>query len=92
MAVLAPGEPRGRVARCVGAARLHLIVRRVFGALAVVQRPHHDGPVDIAVQEFHQHLLPHSGHEMAAPVAAGHRLRHSDPGAQLVLGGRVFVT
>ncbi|MNV40977.1 hypothetical protein D3C71_1325980 [compost metagenome] len=91
MAVLAAGEPGGRIAGRVGAARLHLIVRRVFGALAVVQRPHHDGAVDIAVQELHQHLLPHSRHEMAAPIAAGHRFRDADPGAQFILGGRVLV-
>ncbi|MCY1523823.1 hypothetical protein D9M68_587310 [compost metagenome] len=28
---------------------------------------------------------------MAAPVSAGHRLRHADPGAQFILGGRVLI-
>ncbi|KAG1096559.1 hypothetical protein G6F40_012236 [Rhizopus arrhizus] len=57
------------------------------GDLAVVQLAGDARLVDVAVQEFHQHLAAHAGQEAGAPVGAGHPFGHGHPAAAGVVAG-----
>ncbi|KAG1605526.1 hypothetical protein G6F46_013684 [Rhizopus delemar] len=86
MARFTTRKPGRRVAGGLGGPALHLVIRGVLGARAVIQGAHHHRAVDITMQELHQHLLPQSRHEMAAPIGPGHRLGDTHPGAQRIAG------
>src|SRR5690606_28123405 len=50
-------------------------------ALAVVEAADHDRPVDVALEEAHQHFLPGSWQELAADAGTGVALAYAQPAA-----------
>ena len=58
-------------------------------ALAVVQRGQHDGAVDVAFQELHQHFLADAGDELVAHAATGTALYHPHPAGCIRIPMRV---
>src|SRR5690606_19648897 len=74
------GEAELIVPRC----RCRLTPRRGWDAavaLAVVQAADHDRPVDVALEEAHQHFLPGPWQELTADAGTGVALAYAQPAA-----------
>ncbi len=90
--VLIAIEPRRRIARGVGAAAGDLVMGGIGLTAAVVDRTDHDRPVDVTLEEGHQHFLAATGQHHAAPVVAGPGGHHPHPGPCTAVGRGVVVT